>query len=84
MARKRVTIERDFFGNVTRYEERSSSSLFDDIFDDDDEEIIVVERPVRGRRVRPASDEEVAIVAGGVVGLAIGAIVGAVVGGKKK
>lgn len=87
MARKRVTIERDFFGNVTRYEERTSGSLFDSIFDDDDDddEIVVVARPVRGRRVRVENDEAAAAAAaGGIIGLGLGVLVGALVGSKKK
>jgi len=76
MTRKRVTIERDFFGNVTRYEERTSGSLFDSIFDDDDDDdIVVVARPVRGRRVRIEDDEAAAAAAaGGIIGLGLGAL----------
>jgi hypothetical protein len=82
--KKKIRIEKDFFGNITRYEETRSNSMFDNIFDDD-EEVIVVDRLGRLRSVAVNADDESGEVAvAAFIGSAVGSLLGSLLGSNKK
>lgn len=86
--KKKIRIERDFFGNITRYEETRSNSMFDSIFDDDEEVIVVDQELIRLGRLRRVEvdddDESGEVAAAAFIGSAVGSLLGSLLGSNKK